>query len=111
MGSMCIFKEKRKNTINLLDYKIQIPEEGVFVGIEWLLTENNRIKLTAFYKGDEAIADYRYAPDLVCNKVEESNAYRYMAGEWKRNDTFIKKSELDEAKPIIEPAINLILTN
>lgn len=104
-------RDNRKNTVNLLEYQIKIPEEGVFVGVEWLLTENNRIKLTAFYKGEEAIADYRYAPDLVCNKVEESNAYRYMAGEWKKNDTFIKKSESNEAKLVIEPAINLILSN
>ncbi|WP_177761711.1 carboxypeptidase-like regulatory domain-containing protein [Flavobacterium sp. I3-2] len=104
-------RDNRKNTINLLEYKIKMPETGVFVGIEWLLTENNRIKLTAFYKGEEAIADYRYAPDLVCNQVEESNAYRYVAGEWKKNNEFIKKTELDEKKPIIEPAINLILSN
>lgn len=104
-------RDNRKNTINLLDYKIQVPDAGVFVGIEWLLTENNRIKITAFYKGNEPFADYKYAPDLVCNFVEQSNAYRYAAGEWKKNETYIKKSELDEAKPIIEPAINLILTN
>jgi len=104
-------RDNRKNTINLLEYKIKMPEAGVFVGIEWLLTDNNRTKLTVFYKGDEPIADYRYAPDLVCNQVDETNSYRYVAGEWKKNNEFIKKTELDEKKPIIEPAINLILSN
>jgi len=102
----------KKNTIDLLKYNMKIPKEGVFVGVEWILSHNNQIKSFNFFKGEELVfLDYKYAPDLVCNKVEESNAYRYIAGEWKRNDEFIKTKELNEEMPIIEPAINLILSN
>lgn len=32
---------KKKNTVNLSDYKIIFPKEGMFVDIEWLPSENN----------------------------------------------------------------------
>ena len=101
----------KKNIIDLLQYNVKIPKEGVFIGFEWILSHNNRIKAFNFRKNELIFSDYKYAPDLVCNMVEKSNAYRYVAGEWKKNETFINVKDENESKPIIEPAINLILTN
>lgn len=101
----------KKNMIDLLKYNVKIPKEGVFVGIEWILAENNRIKTTTYIKGEEVFSDFKYAPDLISNKVEKTNAYRYISGEWKSNEAFIKTKEESDPKPFIEPAINLILTN
>lgn len=101
----------KKNMIDLLKYNVKIPKEGVFVGIEWILAENNRIRTTTYVKGEEVFSDFKYAPDLISNKVEKTNSFRYISGEWKSNEEFIKTKEESDPKPFIEPAINLILTN
>lgn len=101
----------KKNTVDLLQYNVKIPKEGIFIGFEWILSDNNQIKAFNFFKDEEVFSDYKYAPDLVCNEVKKSNAYRYIAGEWKKNETFITTKDKNESRPLIEPAINLILTN
>ena len=101
----------KKNMIELLAYNIKLPKEGVFVGVEWLLTENNRLKTQTYVKGELLFEDFRYAPDLISNRVEKSTAYRYMFGDWISNDQFLKEEERVGDKPFIDPSIGLILSN
>ena len=88
-----------------------MPKNGVFVAIEWLLTDNNQLKTTTYFKGEELFQDYRYAPDLVSNRVEKPNGYRYMYGEWYPNEQFLKPEDKVGPQPYIDPAIGLILSN
>ena len=101
----------KKNLIELLSYNIKIPKEGIFVAVEWLLTDNNRLKTQTYVKGDLLFEDFRYAPDLISNRVAKSTAYRYMFGDWYKNDQFIKEEDLTKEFPYIDPSIGLILSN
>lgn len=101
----------KKNKVDIHQYHIKMPSRGVFVAIEWLLTDNNQLKVTTYFKGEELFQDYRYAPDLVSNRVEKPNGYRYMFGEWYPNEQFLKPEEKTGPLPYIDPAIGLILSN
>lgn len=102
----------RKNKVDLHPYHIKMPKNGVFVAVEWILYENNRVtKPGQYFKGFDIFQDYRYAPDLVSNRVEKPNGYRYMYGEWYANEQFLKPEEKTGEKPYIDPAIGLILSN
>lgn len=102
----------KKNIVDLLSYNVKMPEKGVFIGVEWLMTDNNRLKTMTYVKGQELFEDYRYAPDLISNTVEKSSAFRYMFGDWFSNEQFIQQKEpLKEIKTYIDPAIGLILSN
>lgn len=101
----------KKNKVNIEKYNIKMPKNGVFVAIEWLLTDNNQLKTTTYFKGEELFQDYRYAPDLVSNRVEKPNGYRYMYGEWYPNEQFLKPEDKVGPQPYIDPAIGLILSN
>lgn len=106
-----IKRGNKKNKIELLHHNLKMPEEGVFVAIEWILTENNQARLNTFVKKTTLFEDYRYAPDMVNNHVEKSNSYRYMHGYWFSNEQFVDEKDLDKEKPYADPAIGLILSN
>lgn len=101
----------KKNKVDLHQYNIKMPKNGVFIAVEWLLTDNNQLKTTTYFKGEELFQDYRYAPDLVSNRVEQPNGYRYMYGEWYPNEQFLKPEDKVGPLPYIDPAIGLILSN
>ncbi|HUH25003.1 MAG TPA: carboxypeptidase-like regulatory domain-containing protein [Flavobacterium sp.] len=100
----------KKNLIQVLKYNVKLPKEGVFVAVEWLLTENNQFRLANFVKGDGLFQDYRYQPDVMNNKVEKASSFRYMYGEWFPNDQFQSRNP-NAPKEIVDPAIGLILSN
>lgn len=100
----------KKNLIQVLKHNVKIPKNGVFVAVEWLMTENNQFKPMNFLKEEQMIQDFRYMPDVMNNKVEKAASFRYMAGEWFPNDQF--QSRIPNApKEIVDPAIGLILSN
>lgn len=100
----------KKNLIQVLKHNIKLPKNGIFVVVEWLMTENNQFKPMNFLKGENMIQDFRYMPDLMNNKVEKASSYRYMHGEWFPNDQFKSKNPNAPAE-IVDPAIGLILSN
>lgn len=100
----------KKNVIRILKYNVKLPKEGVFVAVEWLLTENNQFRPANFVKGEELFQDYRYQPDVMNNKVEKASSFRYMHGEWFPNDQFQSRNP-KVPKEIVDPAIGLILSN
>lgn len=106
-----IRRGNRKNNIDLLHHNLKMPKNGLFVAIEWVLTENNQARLNTFVKKTTLFEDYRYAPDMVNNHVEKSNSYRYMEGYWYSNEQFVEERDLGKEKPYADPAIGLILSN
>lgn len=100
----------KKNLIQVLQHNIKLPKNGVFVAVEWLMTENNQFKPMNFLKKEQMIQDFRYMPDVMNNKVEKATSFRYMYGEWFPNDQFQSRNP-NAPKEIVDPAIGLILSN
>ena len=100
----------KKNLINVLKHNIKIPANGVFVAVEWIMTENNKFKPANFLKGDRLFEDFRYQPDVMNNKVEKATSFRYMYGEWFPNDQFQPRNP-NAPREIVDPAIGIILSN
>lgn len=100
----------KKNLIQVLQHNVKIPKNGVFVAVEWLMTENNQFRPANFAKGETLFEDFRYQPDVMNNKVEETSSYRYMHGEWFPNDQFQPRNP-NAPKEIVDPAIGLILSS
>ena len=100
----------RKNVIKVLEHNVKLPKDGIFVAIEWLMTENNQFRPANFAKGEHLFEDYRYQPDVMNNKVEKTTSFRYMHGEWFPNDQFQPRNP-NAPREIVDPAIGLILSN
>ena len=100
----------KKNVIKVLEHNVKLPENGIFVVIEWLLTENNKFRPANFVKNENLFEDFRYQPDVMNNKVEKTSSFRYMHGEWFPNDQFQPRNP-NTPREIVDPAIGLILSN
>jgi hypothetical protein len=108
-------KGKRKNVIDISNFKLIFPEEGLFIAYEVLKIESN--KYIFEYTENESkklIKKVYYAPDFECNLVEEQNTYHNRFGKWIKlqrwHNNEISSREKYNNK-VFEPAINLILTN
>jgi hypothetical protein len=105
-------KGTKKNSIDVSKYKLVMPENGVVIGLEWLIIPENFYEITyKEHKQRKKITLPNYAPSLVVNYFEERVSYRYSGGKWSR----AKKWKTNDKRPwdnkILTPAINLILTN
>lgn len=100
----------KKNVFRVLQHNVKLPKNGIFVAVEWLITENNQFRLGVFVKGENLIEDFRYQPDVMNNKVEKTSSFRYMHGEWFPNDQFQPRNP-NAPREIVDPAIGLILSN
>ena len=88
----------------------QIPKNGIFIAFESMIIESNKFELKYKESNSKKIKEQVvYAPNIVCNAVELENTYEYSGGKWIQ-----RKKSLSENKcknKVIEPAINLTLTN
>ena len=105
-------KGSRKNIIDISKYKLKIPEDGIVIGLEWLIIpENFYDHAYRDFKTKKMIAMPNYEPSLVINYFENEKSFRYTGGKWikeKMNKTNFDKPWYFKVKT---PAINLILTN
>jgi hypothetical protein len=99
----------KENQIDLSKHKIKIPKEGICIGYEWMIIEDNKYEFE--YKDeDKSKHTYKtYSPNVICNDVEVENTYHYSGGKWKKRSFYF--NDKLQKKVVIEPAINLILTN
>jgi hypothetical protein len=101
-------KGKHTNEIDLQKYHLRIPDEGIFVAFEWLILESNKFE----YKDNEnGNNQFTYEPAIIVNPVEREMTYTYRIAKWTKLDKIPKSNGTLLADKIIEPAINLILTN
>jgi len=105
-----INRGNKKNVIKVLHHNVRLPKNGIFVAVEWLMTENNQFRPANFVKGDQLFEDFRYQPDVMNNKVEKTSSFRYMYGEWFPNNQFQPRNP-NAPREILDPAIGLILSN
>ena len=105
-------KGMQKNTIDISKYNILFPEEGVVIGLEWMIIEENKYlfeyKDTKTKKTNSFVT---YAPSMVINYSEEENSYHFSGGKWWKRSRALSNSGRDWDGKIMTPAINLILTN
>jgi hypothetical protein len=108
-------KGKKNNVIDISKFKLVFPQEGLFVSYEVLKIESNKyeFKYTEF-ESKKLIKKTYYAPDFECNLVDEQNTYHFRNGKWNKHQRW-HNSEVGSLKKfnnkVVEPAINLILTN
>lgn len=105
-------KGNRKNKIAISNFKLKIPKEGIFIGFEWMIVENNKFIVE---KNNNNLLPqdigYRFEPCLSLNTVDKDFTFEYRNGKWnKRIRINDPKFEFIHSKSI-EPAINLTLTN
>ena len=109
-------KGKRKNIIDISKYNLTFPIEGIFIAFEVLLIERNKYKNSYTLENtSQKIKENCYAPNLLAKIVAEENTYHTFKGMWiktKRNHNGeTSKRYIFFNHKVMEPAINLTLTN
>ncbi len=94
----------KENRIDISKYKVKIPKEGICIGYEWMIIENNKYEFEYKDLENRKNTYITYAPNVICNDVEVDNTFHFSGGKW-------FKRAFDPNKKINEPAINLVLTN
>jgi hypothetical protein len=105
-------KGRRKTVVDVSAYKLQMPNEGVIVGFESLLTENNKYMQTAgVVNSKKTVKILNYGPHIMYNYMNTEESYAYRAGLWTKQLFSMYNENTPNYKKVIGPAINLILTN
>ncbi|MFV8269039.1 carboxypeptidase-like regulatory domain-containing protein [Flavobacterium sp. GT2N3] len=103
-------KGKRENKIDLTNHNLLIPKNGIFIAFESMIIESNKFKFKYKESNSKKIKEQvAYAPNIICNTVDLENTFEYRGGKWIQRKKSI--SENDYKNKVIEPAINLTLTN
>ena len=108
-------KEKKNNVIDISNFKLVFPEEGLFVAYEVLKIESNKYEFVYTENNSKKlIKKIYYAPDFECNLVDEQNTYHFRNGKWIKHQRW-HSNEVGSLKKfnnkVFEPAITLTLTN
>ena len=96
-----------KTRFDVSDFNLKMPKNGLFVGVEKLLIEKNKIeKPINDLNSNKTITQIKYAPFVLYNFVETDLLFTFSGGKWSR------QTNEDHSKiKAYEPAINLLLTN
>lgn len=98
-------------TVDLSDWNLVMPKNGLYVGFEKLLIERNKEEKTiADSNSGTTRIQRKYYPFLLYAYVEANFQWTYQEGKWQ------KKAPADTNDPtatlmILEPSISLILSN
>ncbi|WP_026703793.1 carboxypeptidase-like regulatory domain-containing protein [Flavobacterium soli] len=102
-----IFKHK----VDISEFNIQMPENGIFVAFEKLIIEKNKLeKAITDYNSNTTKKQITYSPLVLYNSVERDYLFSYSGGRWIK----LTKEELNPystTRSVYEPNINLILTD
>lgn len=103
----------RKNVVDVSKYNLKFPQNGIVIGLEWMIIESNRSDFEYKQKGiKKRVTMEDYAPSLVVNYSKKENSFSYSGGKWYRNKIFVTdKNDQPWYNTVMMPAINLILTN
>jgi hypothetical protein len=104
-------KGKKKTIVDVSRFTIQIPENGIIVGFESLIIEQNKFEQEVHsQKPKKKFKVTNYSPHIMYFYNDFVEHYVYRSGKWL---CFNKdyKEKLKTTKRIPIPAINLILTN
>lgn len=102
-----IFKHK----VDISEFNIQMPKNGIFVAFEKLIIERNKLERTVTdYNSNTTKKHITYSPLVLYNSIEKEYLFSYSGGRWIK----LTKEELNPystTRSVYEPNINLILTD
>lgn len=111
-------KGKENTTVKLSDYDLRIPENGIFVAVEWLIIEENKYDFSSTIKdvasGSYTVSNFsgiRYEPRVGTVPSDESTSWRFTMGRWSRFDRPNTSGIEKYNNKFNELAIKLTLTN
>ncbi len=100
----------KNNKIDLSDYNLVMPKNGLFVGFEKLMIEKNKKEKVITDQNTKTIqVQNTYYPFVLYNYVEREALFTFSGGKW--NKQVNENKETPGKIKVYEPAINLILTN
>jgi hypothetical protein len=103
-------KGNRNNKINVEDFNLIMPENGIFVGFEKIMTENNRLqKLVKDTNTKTDKIQSLYYPFVMYNYEKNDANFTFIGGKWVKTtlQTQNQSGKIDN----YHPAINLVLSN
>lgn len=96
-----------KHQIDISNLNLTMPKNGLFVGFEKLMIEQNRTEQNYFDKNSNTYQTQKlYFPFILYGYVESNFKYTFTNGKWEKEALYNS-----EKNKIYQPAINLILTN
>ena len=96
-----------KHQIDISNLNLIMPKNGLLVGFEKLMIEQNRTEQKYFDKNSNSYQTQKlYFPFILYGYVESNYKYSFNSGKWEKEEL----KDLAKNK-IYQPAINLILTN
>ncbi len=97
-------KNKKNVEVDLEPYKIVFPNKGVFVALEWIVNEDN--KLTRRFEYNNSRLELNQ-PSFKFSNNKNGISLIYSNGEWFK----VQRTAMEETEGYFEPAIEIILSN
>lgn len=105
-------KGKHNNEIDLRQFNIRFPKNGIFISVEFLIIEANKYDVEVSFPEVEKKIMSSYQPSIGTVPADFSTTWRYSVGRWKKFET---KNKNEEPKAYFdkysELAIKLTLSN
>jgi hypothetical protein len=107
-----LFGEPKPVEIDLSEYKIIFPGEGLLVCVEWLILPENRYNIT-FSNSDSKKKKVKimYAPNLGATLDKDGYMFQYTKGFWWKPIRSKRPPAYNGADCYFNPAISLTLTD
>ena len=97
----------KKTRIDITQFNLRMPKNGLFIGFEKLIIERNKLeKTTTDYNNNTTRVQKIYFPLVLYNFIERNALFTFSGGKWNKETAAVNKKIM-----VYEPAINLILTN
>jgi hypothetical protein len=100
-----VAKGQKLTTVDLSQYQLLMPAQGLFIGFEWLVVESNRREFSYTRPGGKAKhKGISYEPDLGILHEGGSERWMYIRGTWRKSSD--QKKQVNTKLPF-----ELTLTN
>lgn len=100
-----------KTEVDLTDFNFEMPKNGIFVVVEKLLIEKNKLKKTIKDQNTNTTKiQVTYSPLVLYNSVEKEFLFSFSGGKWHKL-TPKELNPLSVTNNIYEPSVTLLLTN
>lgn len=75
-------KGKQLVKVDVTAKTIQFPSTGIFVVLEWLVLEENKLERTISYPDGRKEIEYAYEPSFGCSLTADPKMWAYNDGKW-----------------------------
>lgn len=106
-----VLKSGKINEIDVKEYNIRIPKNGIYIGVEYLIIPENKYTYTLIDFDGKEKKVIGYGPSFGLNATPVTKTYEYFAGTWRKYD--IQKVLLPKFKEntFYDAAISITVTN